>query len=347
MTDDHNKTEKKIDAVSGVQTTGHSWDNGSLEELNNPAPRWWVIVWLITIVWAIGYWVVYPAWPTLSGNTKGTAGWTEYKKLAEDQAEITARQNVYLGRFEGASFDQIMNDPELYAFAVAGGRAAFKDNCATCHGSGAEGGKGYPNLNDDDWLWGGDIETIYQTLKYGIRSEHEDTRISQMPSFGKDGLLQPEEINQVIAFVQSLSQGHEGAHAEEIDAGAQVFADNCAACHGDNGKGMREVGAPNLSDNIWLYGGDHDSIYESVFNAHAGVMPAWVGRLDNNTIRELAVYVHSLGGGEATPAAEGDDQPMEEAAPVEEMPAQETVKEPENDGETSGNNEPEQEQPAE
>lgn len=309
MTDEHKK--KEIDHLSGVETTGHEWDG--LKELNNPAPRWWLIVWIITIVWSVWYWVVYPAWPVPGGATEGMKNWTQYKKLAAEQAEIAARQNVYLGRFEQASFEEILADPELYAFAVAGGHAAFKDNCATCHGSGAEGGKGYPNLNDDDWLWGGTIEDINQTLHYGIRSGHDEARISEMPAFGKDELLAKEDIDNVVAFVMSLSGETGEGHGESDTAqkGAEVFAENCAACHGEQGEGGRDFGAPRLDDAIWLYGGTHDDIFQTVYNAHAGVMPAWSGRLDENTIRQLAVYVHQLGGGEdnsAESATESDVQ---------------------------------------
>jgi cytochrome c oxidase cbb3-type subunit 3 len=289
------KTEK--DPLSGVETTGHEWDG--LKELNNPTPRWWLIVWLITIVWAIGYWVVYPAWPTLSGNTKGTQEWTQYKELAASQGQIQQRQSAYLARFEQASFEQIMADPELYNFAVAGGRSAFKDNCATCHGTGAAGTDGYPNLNDDDWLWGGSVGEIYTTLLHGIRAKDEQTRQSVMPAFGKDGVLTAQQINAVTDYVLALSGGEKKATYEEATT---IFADNCAACHGADGKGVREFGAPNLTDAIWLYGGNREQVYKSVFNAHAGVMPSWEGRLDRNTLRQLAVYVHSLGGGEKDPA---------------------------------------------
>ena len=287
------KNKKEIDEVSGVETTGHEWDG--LKELNNPLPRWWVWVFIITIIWSIWYWVVYPAWPTLSGSTQGTSGRTQFVELAESQQEIIARQKNYLEKFEGSSFEQIMNDPELYAFAVAGGASAFKDNCATCHGTGAAGGHGYPNLNDDDWLWGGKIEDIYQTLLYGIRSGHEDARISQMPAFGKDKLLTREEINHVVDYVLSLSGGEE---QETNSAGQAVFQSQCASCHGPEGKGGRDFGAPNLTDKIWLYGGDRDTIFETVYYSRQGVMPAWIDRLDENTIKQLTVYLHELGGGE-------------------------------------------------
>lgn len=289
---EQDKNKKEIDAHSGVETTGHEWDG--LKELNNPAPRWWLWVFILTIIWSVGYWVVYPAWPTLSGATKGMIGWTSHKKLQEEQGEIATRQTAYLAKFKGASFQQIMHDPELYSFAVAGGKAAFKDNCATCHGSGATGGKGFPNLNDDDWLWGGKIEDIYQTIQYGIRSGHDEARMSQMPAFGRDGILKPEDIRTVANYVVGLHDGKSDAS----HPGAKIFQDNCAACHGPDGGGNRTVGAPNLRDAIWLYGGDEKTVYETIFNARAGVMPYWKGRLSDDTIRQLSVYVHSLGGGE-------------------------------------------------
>lgn len=317
---DHNK---EVDKLSGVETTGHEWDG--LKELNNPAPRWWVYVWVVTIIWSVGYWVVYPAWPTLSGHTEGKWQWTQYKELDASQAQIADRQAAYLAKFKDASYEQIMNDPELHAFAKAGGNALFKNNCAVCHGSGAAGGKGYPNLNDDDWLWGGKIADIEQTLKYGIRSGHDDARQSQMPAFGRDELLSKDEVNQVVDYVLTLSS-KDGANKSL--PGAEVFANNCASCHGENGKGGRDFGAPNLTDAIWLYGGDRATVYETVYNARAGVMPFWKGKLSDNDIRELAVYVHELGGGESdTP--EVKPAPEAEVAPAPELqtePAADAVK---------------------
>ncbi len=295
--ENENKTHKDIDQATGVETTGHEWDG--LKELNNPLPRWWVWVWLITIVWSVWYWVVYPTWPTFDGATKGTSGYTQFKELAESQQEIIDRQRVYLEKFEGASLDEIRNDKELYAFAIAGGASAFKDNCATCHGSGATGSKGYPNLNDDDWIWGGTMDAIYETLQYGIRGKHEDTRISQMPAFGKDELLSPTEIDSVVDYVLSLSGGKK--HANYVQ-GATIFEEQCASCHGDDGRGLQDYGAPNLADKIWLYGGDRDAVYQSVYSARAGVMPAWENRLSDNTLKQLTIYLHQLGGGEEEPA---------------------------------------------
>lgn len=279
------------DELSGIETTGHEWDG--IKELNLPAPRWWLMVFLITCIWSVGYWVVYPAWPTLTGNTKGSWGWTEYKKLAEEQAEITAIRGEYTQKIAEKSLTDIQADPQLYAFAVAGGKAMFKENCAACHGTGAQGGHGFPNLNDDDWLWGGKLDDIYTTIRYGIRSTHDNTRTSQMPAFGKDGILKPDQIDSVADYVLSLSTG-KGATPK----GEEIFKQNCASCHGETGHGNRDFGAPNLADAIWLYGGEKQNIMQQVTNPRHGVMPTWEARLPDATIKQLAIYVHSLGGGE-------------------------------------------------
>jgi len=306
---------KDIDHLSGVETTGHEWDG--LKELNNPLPRWWLWVFYATCLWSFWYFIVYPAFPIPGGATTGTGGYTQFNELKQSQNEILERQAAYLDRFHNATFEQIMNDPSLYAFAVAGGAAAFKDNCATCHGTGAEGGKGYPNLNDDDWLWGGTVEDIHITLLHGIRSGDEEARQSQMPAFGRDGLLNAAQIDQVTAYVLALSKG--GASGEM--AGYPIFQANCASCHGPEGRGMRTVGAPNLTDSIWLYGGERADIIETIRNARAGVMPAWKDRLPADTVRQLAIYVHQLGGGEETqnltkvmeaPATESDNEGVKE-----------------------------------
>jgi cytochrome c oxidase cbb3-type subunit III len=273
------------------KTTGHEWDG--IQELDNPPPRWWVIIWIICIIWAFGYWVVYPAWPTITGHTKGTFGWTVYTQLAETQQEIINKQAKYLVEFNRLSLTDIENNKELKEFAIAGGRAAFKNNCAMCHGGNAAGQKGFPNLLDDDWIWGGKLEDIYKTIKYGIRSNHPDTRESQMPAFGKDGILTKEQIIDVAEYVMSLSNSD-----MKNDNGALIFKANCASCHGADGKGMREVGAPNLANGIWLYGGDKDTIIKTITYSRAGAMPAFIDRLDIDTIKQLAIYIHSLGGGE-------------------------------------------------
>lgn len=288
--------KKEKDQLSGIETTGHEWDG--IKELNLPAPRWWLWVFLITIIWAIGYWVIYPAWPVPGGNTQGTSGWTQHKELAQQQDLIVAQQQQYLDRFHSASLEQISKDPDLYKFARAGGAAAFKEHCAACHGTGASGGHGYPNLNDDDWLWGSTLDDIYHTIKVGVRSSHPDTRTTLMPAFGKDGVLKRAEIEDVAEYVQKLYEGDKTEQTPAYQHGKAVFKANCAACHGDNGQGDREKGAPRLNDAIWLYGSDKASIIQQVTNPRHGVMPTWENRLSDDTIKELTIYVHSLGGGE-------------------------------------------------
>jgi len=286
--------DKDIDAPTGVETTGHEWDG--IKELNNPTPRWWLIVWMISIVWAIGYWVVYPAWPTLSGHTKGIAGWTQYDKLEAEKAQIDRRQSEWLSQFRQSDFAAISANPELYEFARAGGEVAFKENCAACHGAGGEGRTGYPNLNDDDWLFGGTVDTIYHTLKVGARSGHPDAHITQMPAFGP--MLKPQEIDHLATYVINLSKGDAAVRTAAYVQGETLFAENCVTCHGEKGVGSRELGAPKLNDAIWLYGGDHDSVVYTISHSRAGVMPTWEHRLSEDTLRQLAIYVHGLGGGE-------------------------------------------------
>lgn len=282
------------DDYTGVETTGHEWDG--IRELNNPSPRWWLLVMLATIIWSVGYWVVYPAWPTLSGDgerggTEGTMGWTQYDELKESQADIFARKAAWLARFEQASFEGIRADDELLAFATAGGASAFKDNCATCHGTGGSGSAGYPNLLDDDWLWGGSVDAIHDTIRFGVRSDHDETRYSEMPAFGD--MLSRDEISAIADHVLSL-----GAGTESTPEGKELFEMQCASCHGDNGRGVRDFGAPDLADAIWFYGGTKADIMSQIRRPKHGVMPQWEARLDANTIRQLAIYVHSLGGGE-------------------------------------------------
>jgi cytochrome c oxidase cbb3-type subunit 3 len=283
------------DAVTGTTTTGHEWDG--IRELNTPLPRWWVYLFYATIVWSIGYWAVYPAWPTITGYT---SGWFNYSTRASVRAELADLEKLRgekAASLATATLPGIVQDPALLALARARGKVAFADNCAPCHGSGGAGAKGYPNLNDDDWLWGGTLDDIKQTLDYGIRSGHKQAREgAMMPFGGKDGMLKPAEIRTVANFVRSLS-ALSVAPGTNLDAGRKLFADNCAACHGDDGKGKRDVGAPDLADKIWLYGSDEAAIMESIAGGRGGVMPAWSERLDPVTLKALAVYVYSLSGG--------------------------------------------------
>jgi cytochrome c oxidase cbb3-type subunit III len=284
---------KHIDEISGVETTGHEWDG--IRELNNPMPRWWVWTFYATILWAIGYTIAFPAWPLISDATSGMLGWSSRAEVATELASGRQAQAGMVDRIAQSSLQEIMADPQLLQFAVAGGASAFKVNCAQCHGSGAAGFPGFPNLNDDDWVWGGTAEDIYQTIAHGIRHPgDDDTRIGEMPAYGD--ILQPEEIKQVAAFVVSLTGTP--ADAGMVEPGKQIFADNCAACHGDDARGNREMGAPNLADAIWLKGEGETAIAAQVKSPKHGVMPAWLPRLGDPAVKQLAVFVHSLGGGE-------------------------------------------------
>ncbi len=286
----------EIDEHSGVETTGHEWDG--VKELNKPLPKWWVYVFYATIVWAIGYWVAYPAWPMLFGYTKGMLGYSQRATLAASLDEARAGQSKYNDAIANASLVDINANTDLLNFAIAGGRAVFANNCAGCHGRGAQGAPGYPNLNDDNWIWGGSLDQIHQTISYGIRNGLDQAHSGQMPRFGLDGLLTPEQINDAAEFVLSLSGlPHDAAASAR---GKEIFNGdgNCAGCHGENGKGNPELGAPNLTANIWLYGGTKAIIAKSIAEGRGGVMPAWAGRLDPETIKKLAIYVHSLGGGQ-------------------------------------------------
>ncbi|GLH81043.1 Cbb3-type cytochrome c oxidase subunit FixP [Bradyrhizobium sp. SSBR45G] len=284
----------EVDNVTGTATTGHAWDG--IKELNTPLPRWWVITFYITIVWAIGYWIVYPAWPTISSNTAGLFGYSSRADVAVELANLEKIRGAKMVALATASLADIEKDPAMLALARAKGKTVFGDNCAACHGTGAAGAKGFPNLNDDDWLWGGSLEQIQQTLLYGVRSGHAKAREGQMLAFGKDGVLKPAEIVTVANYVRELA-GLPTRPGYDAKAGAKVFAENCVACHGDNAKGNPDVGAPNLTDKIWLYGSEEATLIETITNGRAGVMPAWEGRLDPVTIKAMAVYVHSLGGG--------------------------------------------------
>jgi len=282
------------DSVTGTETTGHEWDG--IKELNTPLPKWWLYVFYACIVWSIGYWVIYPAWPTLGGYTKGFLGYNTRAEFADSQAVVQESHKPFTDRIAGMTVEEVAADPELLNYSMAGGRAVFGENCAPCHGAGGQGAKGFPVLADDDWIWGGDLAAIHQTVLYGIRSTSDETRVSEMPKFGVDAILEPAQIVDVAQHVLSLSGRAEDAAAAE--RGAPVFAEQCVACHGEQGKGLQELGAPNLTDDIWLYGGSAEAIVAQVTNPKQGVMPTWDGRLSETAIKMATVYVHSLGGGQ-------------------------------------------------
>ncbi|MBX9741650.1 MAG: cytochrome-c oxidase, cbb3-type subunit III [Beijerinckiaceae bacterium] len=283
-----------VDAHTGMSTTGHEWDG--IRELNTPLPRWWLWMLYATIVWAFGYMIVYPAVPLVASYTTGVFGWSSRGAVTQELAALGEQRAPMVAALSKATLPDIEKNPTLLAFARAQGKAAFGDNCAGCHGAGGGGGKGYPNLVDDEWIWGGTLDDISQTLTYGIRSTDPKARVGNMPAFGADGLLKPTEISLVADYVRSLSSlPLEGK--PDLKAGAKVFEENCSACHGAEGKGMQELGAPNLTDQIWLYGSDKATIVEGLHKGRGAVMPHWGDRLDAGTIKALAVYVHTLGGG--------------------------------------------------
>lgn len=285
--------KKEIDDISGVETTGHEWDG--IKELNNPLPRWWLWTFYGTVAWAIVYVILFPAIPLLNGASPGILGYSSRGELAKEVAAADEAKAEFVTKIEATDVTEILGDSDLTRFAVQGGKSAYKVYCSQCHGAGAEGASGYPNLNDDDWLWGGTVDEIYTTIAHGVRYEaDDDTRASEMPAFGD--ILETADIRATADFVASLSGiEHDAAH---VETGKAVYEENCAACHGDSGEGIRELGAPKLNDALWLYGDTVDQIATQIANPKHGMMPAWQARLGDATVKQLAIYVHSLGGGE-------------------------------------------------
>ena len=288
-------TDKKpVDELTGTETTGHVWDG--IEELNNPLPRWWLWCLYLTIIWGIGYVIAYPAWPMLTKATPGLLGFSTRGEVARDIDTFREASAARDAQLASADLSTLADNVELNRYAVSSGAAVFRNNCSQCHGSGAAGAKGYPNLLDDDWLWGGDHASIAYTVRHGIRNEaDEDARYSEMPAFGE--LLEDGEIPALVEYVRQLAgEEHDAALA---GTGEPLFADNCSACHGDTGMGDREQGAPNLTDAIWLYGGDRESLTQIITYSRFGVMPPWGTRLTEAQVQAVAAYVYQLGGGEA------------------------------------------------
>jgi cytochrome c oxidase cbb3-type subunit 3 len=293
MADQHHP---EIDAATGRTTTGHEWDG--IKELNAPLPKWWVYLFYATIIWSIGYWIVYPAWPLVTGYTKGLFGYSTRESVVVELEALRAQRAGQSTALAQAPLAEIMRDPALLTFALAQGKAAFGDNCAPCHGSSATGSRGFPNLRDDAWLWGGGLEDIHQTIAFGIRNADDRSRQGAMPALGgPNGVLKPDEIVTVANFVRSLS-GQSTRPNADLAKGKALFAANCAACHGEEGRGNRDLGAPNLTSRVWVYGSDEKTIIETITHGRGGVMPGWAGRLDETTVKALTVFVHALGGGQ-------------------------------------------------
>lgn len=291
MSQDH----KEIDHVTGTETTGHEWDG--VKELNTPLPKWWLYIFYACIAYAIGYWVLMPSWPIPGGYSHGMLNYSLRDEVAGNLQKLNVMRSGKEQALASQSLQQIQGNPDLLQFAMAEGKTVFADNCAACHGTGGQGGHGYPNLTDDVWLWGGTLADIQHTITVGVRSTAADTRQSQMPSFGKDAILQPAQIDDLVQYVRHL-RGNP-ADAAAVTRATKLFADNCSACHGPDGKGNRTFGAPNLTIHAgWLYGPRPEDIHDQIWNGHGGVMPTWGGRLSPETIKALAIYVHNLGGGE-------------------------------------------------
>lgn len=287
--------EKSKVEAGDHSTTGHEWDG--IKEFDKPVPRWWMWTYILSIVFSLGYVVAYPAIPLVNDYTKGLLGWSSRDAVEQEISAAKQAQSKYIDALQTASLDQVKDNEELMTFAINGGKSAYSVNCVQCHGTGATGSVGYPNLNDDEWLWGGKLEDIYTTIQHGIRfDEDDDTRLSEMPAFLTDELLEKPDILKVAHFVRAFT-GLEH-DADSAAAGAEIFADNCAACHGENGQGDQEQGSPNLTDAVWFYGSDYDTIVATISNGRKGVMPAWAHRLDDTVIKQLTLYIHSRGGGQ-------------------------------------------------
>lgn len=286
--------KREVDDVSGVETTGHEWDG--IRELDNPLPRWWVLVFYATIVWAVAYWVAMPAWPLWNSYTTGLRGHSDRANVATELTGLQTARAPMFAQLDATPLAQVGSNPDLLQFSMEAGKAVFNDNCSTCHGAGGQGAKGYPSLVDDVWLWDGTVDGIHTTLQHGIRSGKDEARFSMMPAYGRDGMLQAAQISDLTEFVWSLS------HTQEVNRpaaarGAELFATNCVSCHGAQAKGDPTFGAPNLTDAEWLYGPTKADISGQIHEGRGGVMPAFSDRLSPSQIRAVAVYVHSLGGG--------------------------------------------------
>jgi cytochrome c oxidase cbb3-type subunit 3 len=281
------------DPYSGYLTTGHEW-NG-IKELNTPVPRLVYFSLIVTALFSLGYWILMPAFPLGSTYTKGLLGEDDRAVVAASVKQATADRAAWAGQITDKSYADIQADPNLMAQVRATGSVLFGDNCAMCHGREAKGGRGFPNLTTSSWLWGGTPEAIEETIRVGINAQHPKTRISQMPAFGRDSMLKRDEMENVVAYVISLSKSGAGkAPADKVAAGKAVFAANCAACHGPEAKGNPEVGAPSLTDHYWMHGSDENALYADVWGGLQGHMPSWESRLSPLERKILALYIVDL-----------------------------------------------------
>ena len=286
-------TKIEKDDASGRMTTGHEWDG--VKELNRSLPRWWLYTYYATVAWAAIYVVLYPAIPGITGYFHGVIGYSQRDAVEADVAAVEKQRAGAMERIKALSFADIRKDPRLLAVAATAGRITFAENCQPCHGAGGGGNPGYPALAAGNWLWGGSLDAIQQSITQGIRGAGPDARQSVMPRFGADGMLKPAELQAVADYVMTLYGTPSGGDPAR---GKTIFAENCAVCHGEAGEGKREVGGPRLASRAHLYGSDRATVETQIDSPRLGVMPNWNTRLDEGKIKAVALYVHGLGGGE-------------------------------------------------
>lgn len=286
--------KQERDDFSGYLTTGHEW-NG-IKELNTPVPRLVYFFLALAVLYSIGYWILMPAWPLGVTYTKGLLGIDQRNIVKASLQQATLDRSAWTKRIETASYTDIQADPQLMTIVRQTGRTLFGDNCAVCHGLSAKGGPGFPNLTTASWLWGGDPAAIAETIRVGINSSDSKTRVGQMPAFGASQMLPAADVEKVALYVRGLSEPSVATNAkpDAIDAGKKLFAANCAGCHGDDGKGKTDVGAPNLTDKFWIYGGGAESVWASIWNGRQGHMPTWEQRLSAVDRKILALYIVDL-----------------------------------------------------
>jgi cytochrome c oxidase cbb3-type subunit III len=278
------------DSYSGYLTTGHEW-NG-IKELNTPVPRAVYFFLSLAFLFSVGYWVLMPAWPLGVTYTKGLLGIDQRKAVAASLQQAAVDRSVWAKKITDMDYAAIQSDSSLMNVVRETGHALFGNNCAACHGQDAKGGPGFPNLTTSSWLWGGKPEQIFDTIRVGINSAHPDTHVSQMPAFGRDQMLPHADELKVVAFVYSLSNpGAKNVDPKDVEAGKAIFAANCASCHGDDAKGNSDLGAPDLTDKIWIYGGDPETIDTTVWGGRQGHMPTWERRLSDLDRKILTLYL--------------------------------------------------------
>lgn len=289
-------SEKERDEVTGEKTTGHEW-NG-IKELDTPVPRGILLFVIVTHVFAVIWWVLMPAFPLGWTYTQGVLGIDQFDSADQAIVETQMSRETWANAIMELPPEEVLADPVLMERVVDTGHQLFGDNCAACHGREAEGGIGYPDLTDNDWIWGdGSVTAIADTLRVGINARHVDTRFAQMPAFGAQQMLSRPDVINVARYVYSLSNpDYSSADTlESLQAGRETFATNCAGCHGEDATGFPQAGAPNLSDSAWIYGGELADVIASVHGGRVGHMPTWEERLTLTEIQALALYVYTLG----------------------------------------------------